>query len=92
MAIAWNAPFPEQDILAINVVMKSWYCAPHQPLARQGPQEDEMRKHRNHHPKSAGLLRYGNGTAEQGAIIRSKHVCADCQWKEFGARWATERQ
>ena len=65
-------------------------CGPHQPLVHQGPQEDEIREHRNDHVETAARLRWGNITAKQGATTRSNHVCADGRWRKPGTRCATQ--
>ena len=72
----------------------SWLPAshrPHQPLVRQGPKEDEMREQRNDDPERAAFLRWGNGTAKQGAVTQSDDVCAYSMWNKPGTRWATEQ-
>ena len=40
---------------------------------------------------TAVFLRWGNGTAKQGAIPQSDDVCADSWWYKAGTRWATEQ-
>ena len=47
------------------------------PLVREGPQEDTMREHRNHHPRREILLCGGRGAATQEAVTQSGDVCDD---------------